>query len=171
MREWIVNPEELTQEGFSQYGEAILVPKAPPPFSGKGWECWYPLGDLGDQIGAVGLVLTKPTDGVIEAMEREPTKEFLLPLSTPIIQAVAPPGDIYDPNEVPDPASVRAFIIRPGQAILMAPGTWHWAAMPFSKEPTTYLFVGEEHPPLPGRESGPWVPFAQSSKVKVVISR
>lgn len=170
MSEWIVTPEELTLEGFMPYGEAVLIPQNPSPFSGKGWECWFPRGGLGDQSASVGIVVTKPTDGVIEAMEREPIKEFLLPLTAPIIQAVAPPGDINNPNEKPDPASVRAFIIRPGQAIIMSPGTWHWAALPLKDKPTTYFFLGEEHSPLPGRDSSPWVTFVQNSKVKVELA-
>jgi len=171
MSEWVVTAEELTTKGFLPFGEAVLIPQIPSPFSGKGWECWYPLGDLGDQIASVGIVITKPTDGVFEAMEREPSKEFLLPLTAPIVQAVAPPGDVNNPNEKPDPAAVRAFIVRPGQAIIMSAGTWHWAAMPFGDESTSYIFLGEEHPPLPGRESSPWVPFLQNKKVRVEISR
>jgi ureidoglycolate lyase len=169
MSEWIVTPQELTLEGFAPFGEAILIPKTASSSFGKAWECWFPLGDLGDQIGSVGMVITSPTDGLIESMEREPTKEFLVPLRDPIVQAVAPPGDVEDPNEQPDPESVRAFIIRPGQAIIMSPGTWHWAAMPLSNEPATYLFVGEDHPPLPGRESSPWVPYLNNYKARVVL--
>lgn len=167
-QEHIVMAEELTVEGFAPYGQAILVPEDPPPKTGEDWDCWFGLGGLSESRPAVGIVLTRPTDGFIATMEREPTTEFLLPISGPVIQAVAVPGDLTDHSQQPDASTVRAFIIRPGQAIIMTPGTWHWAALPLDGE-TLYYFVTEPHPPEPGREASPWVPFKNGDTVRVRI--
>ncbi len=166
--EYIVTPEELTVDGFAAYGQAILLPEDPAPKKDEGWDCWFPLGTFSEGKAAVGVVTTRPTDGLITAMEREPKTEFLLPISSAVIQSVALPGDLSDHAQQPDAATVRAFIIRPGQAIVMAPGTWHWAALPLEGE-TPYYFVTEPHPPEPGREASPWVPFSNSDTVRVSI--
>ncbi|HBY93138.1 MAG TPA: hypothetical protein DEP84_04095 [Chloroflexi bacterium] len=165
-----VTAEELTVEGFAPYGQAVLVPEIPAPKTGEDWDCWFGLGSLSESRAAVGIVLTRPTNRLITTMEREPTTEFLLPISGLVIQAVAVPGDLTDHGQQPDASTVRAFIIRPGQAIIMAPGTWHWAALPLDRE-TLYYFVTEPHPLEPGREASPWVPFKNGDTVRVVIPR
>jgi ureidoglycolate lyase len=168
--EHVVKAEELSVEGFAPYGQAVLVPRTPAPKTGEDWDCWFGLGSFGECNPVVGIVITRLTDGVVTTMERENKVEFLLPITGPVIQAVAPPGDLSDHTQQPDAATVRAFIIRPGQAIIMAPGTWHWAALPLEGK-TLYYFVGEPHPPEPGREASPWVPFQGNSRVRVQLDR
>jgi ureidoglycolate lyase len=167
-QERVVTPEELTVEAFAPYGQAVLVPRTPAPKTGEDWDCWFGLGSFGECNPVVGIVITRPMDGVVTAMERETKVEFLLPITGPVVQAVALPGDLSDHTQQPDAATVRAFILRPGQAILMAPGTWHWAALPLRTE-TLYYFVGEPHPPEPGRELSPWVPFYGGDSVRVPL--
>lgn len=163
----IVIAEELTVEGFAPYGQAILSPDLPAPTSGEDWDCWFQLGDFSPGNHAVGIVHTRPTDDLIRVMEREPKTEFLLPITGPIVQAVAKPGDLTNHEQQPDPTTVRAFIIRPGQAIIMAPGTWHWASVPLASEEVIYYFVTEPHPPEPGREESPWVPFINNDTIEL----
>ena len=123
-REYVVTAEPLTVGEFAPYGQAILPPQHPAPKRGDDWDCWFPLGTFSVGTQAVGIVTTRPTLAPITAMEREPKTEFLLPITGPLIQAVALPGNLSDHSEEPDGATVRAFIIQPGQAIIMAPGTW-----------------------------------------------
>lgn len=167
--ERIVIPEELTAERFAPYGQAILFPDNPAPKRGEDWDCWLPLGRLSEGTHAVGIVTTRPTDGQITTMEREPKTEFLLPINGAVVQAVALPGDLTDHTQQPDAATVKAFIIKPGQAIIMAPGTWHWAALPLEQREVLYYFVTEPHAPEPGRESSPWVPFQYADTIRVSI--
>ncbi len=169
-REYVLKPEELSSEAFAPYGQAVLVPQTPAPKTGDDWNCWFGLGCFGECEPVVGIVVTRPTDGLIAAMERETKVEFLLPITGPVVQSVALPGDLSDHTQQPDAATVRAFIVRPGQAILMAPGTWHWAAMPLGEE-TLYYFITQPHPPEPGRELSPWVPFQENNTVRVQIGR
>lgn len=168
-REHRITPEELTPEAFAAYGTAIVMPPTPASVSGTDWEAWLGLGSFGECNPGVGMVLTRPTDGKIFAMEREPKVEFVLPITGPIVQAVALPGDLSDHTQQPTASTVRAFIIRPGQAVLMAPGTWHWAALPLAGE-TLYYFITQPHPPEPGRESGSWVPFWGDDSILVELS-
>lgn len=168
-RQHEITPEPLTPESFAPYGQAILVPAGPAPKQGKDWDCWFGLGELGEMGPVVGFVKTRPTDELITTMERETKTEFLLPITGPVVQAVAVPGDLSDHSEQPDAGTVRAFRIEPGQAIIMAPGTWHWAALPAGDEEVHYYFIGEPHPPEPGREASPWVPFEQDETVHICL--
>ena len=166
-REYQVVPEELTREGFLPYGQAILPPQLPAPKQGKDWDCWVPLGALGEGAPSVGIVLTRSTPGIIRAMEREPKTEFLLPITGPVVQAVALPGDLSDPGERPAAATVRAFIVHPGQAIIMSPGTWHWAALPLNQEEVLYYFATELRPPT---SAGPWISFQNGDTTRLRIA-
>jgi ureidoglycolate lyase len=168
-QEYKIEPEDLSIEGFAPYGQAVLAPQTPAPKRGEDWDCWFPLATFSEGKMAAGIVITRPTNAEIRAMEREPTTEFLLPISGPIIQTVALPGDLSDHTEQPNGATVKAFIVRPGQAIVMAPGTWHWAALPLKGE-TLYYFITEPHPPEPGREASPWIPFLNGDTVQLLIA-
>jgi len=169
-REYMIKPEELTVEGFAPFGLAILKPRPPAPKSGNDWDCWFPLGTLSRGEMAVGVVVTRPCNALITAMEREPKTECILPVNSPIIQAVALPGDLADHMECPKASAVRIFIVRPGQSIIMAPGTWHWAALPLYDKECVYFFITEPHPAEPGREVSPWVPFENGDAVRVVMA-
>lgn len=158
-REIIVTPEPLTVESFAPYGQAILVPQPPIPKSGDNWDCWFGLGTFSKGEMVVGFVATRPTEAPITTMERETKTEFLIPITGPLIQTVAKPGNLSIHTEQPDADSVKAFIIQPGQAIIMGEGTWHWAALPLEQQEVLYYFITEPHPPEPGREASPWVPF------------
>ena len=162
-------PEELTIASFSPYGKAIFPPQGPAPRAGDNWDCWFGLGELGGSKPVVGIVLTRPPGGSISGMEREPTVEFLLPVTGPIVQAVALPGDLNDHAEQPDASTVRAFIVRPGQAIAMAPGTWHYAALPWEKDEVLYYYFLQPHPPEPGQEDSPWVRFRNQQSIRVAL--
>ena len=66
-------------------------------------------------------------------MERGPKTEFLVPVSGPVVEALGLPSGMLDPRQQPQAARVRAFIIRPGQATIMAPRTWDCAALPLQE--------------------------------------
>jgi len=167
-KQYVVNPEPLTGAAFAPYGIAIVAVQPPAPKTGVDWDCWFPLAALSAGQPSVGLVVTRPTQAPITAMEREPVTEMVIPVERAIVQLVALPGDLRDYTQQPDAATVRAFVVRPGQGIVMAPGTWHWAALPL-EEPATYYFATEPHPPEPGREDSPWVPFGHGDTVRLVL--
>jgi len=163
-RQYVVEAEELTVEGFAPYGQAILVAETAAPKVGDDWDCWLGLGHFGTGEQSVGFVRTRPTGKPIVHMERH-LGEFLVPVASPVVQAMAVPGDLHSRNEKPDAATVRAFIIRPGQAIVMAVGAWHWAALPLRDEEVLYYFIAQPTPPGPGQVEVEWVPFRNGDTV------
>lgn len=88
------------------------------------------------------------------------------PLATPL-PPVAKCIDLDDPKESPDPVTVRCFLIRPGQGIIINKGVWHSPAYPLNGE-STYLFAIEKKPDKFGDEMvNPWVPFKNDEIIEM----
>ena len=65
--------------------------------------------------------------------------QALMPLNVPSIVAVAPAEvDFSSPDHV---EQVRAFGVRPLDAFVLFPGTWHWGPFPLGEEPVRMLNV------------------------------
>lgn len=99
-------------------------------------------------------------------MERHPDSEILWTVDVPLIQTIVRAGDLNDHTEQPDAEEVEAFIIEPGQVIIMNPGTWHAPAIPTLGK-ALYFFIGCDHPREPGWEDTPWIPFENEKEVVI----
>ena len=53
------------------------------------------------------------------------TQTFFQLAGSPSVVCAAPPTDLDDPNAIPRPEDVRAFLIDPGKGFSFARGTWH----------------------------------------------
>lgn len=148
----------LTAEAFAPFGRAVPLPSGSPTSKGAGFDCWFNVAELTGQNMKLGQVIARRGDGLVRAMERHPDIELLVPITGPMIQVVAPGRDLADATEQPRSDEAIAFILQPGEAAVVAPGVWHSAAMPVSKE-TLYMFAGLPHAPEPGRETSPWIEF------------
>jgi ureidoglycolate hydrolase len=136
----VVRPEPLTADAFQPFGQSVMPGLgAAPDISGPTWDCWYPIGRVdGSRPLELGLVEARLPMGPVSHMERhEGRAELVIALDTPILQVVAPATSGSQP---PDADSVRAFILAPGAAIVMSPGTWHAAAAPLADSPARYMF-------------------------------
>ena len=164
--EWTVSVAELTEEAFAPYGRIIRQPAMPATSSGAGWACWYGVQALEAQWPLhFGTVRTRYRPIVVEEMERHVhTFELLYPHDHALIQPVAPPGALDDPEARPDPATVKAFRIPVGAGIIMHAGTWHSPAFP-EREDTTYTFACME-PDFASETL--WVPLSDGSAVRVL---
>lgn len=161
--------EDLTPEAFARYGRVVEVPKSSPNKCGLGWDCWTPVDliQATTPIG-VGIVHTCERPLVVTEMERHVRREELLwPTDTAVIQPMALPERLDDPAAQPDPSTVRVFLIRPGQAIIMAKGAWHSAAYPAGSS-AVYFFAIETMGDGIGDDRNPWVPFPGSGYVGIV---
>ncbi len=166
-RQVVVRAEELTVEHFAPYGQAVLMPDGLAPKRGQDWDCWDNLARFGSAAQRVGCVWTRPTNRPITHMERH-LAEVLAPVTAPVIQAMALPDDLADPHAQPDAHTVRAFIIRPGQCIVMADGAWHWAAIPW-QETAFYYFIFQPSLEPFGLTSDPWVPFRHGESIRIEV--
>ncbi|GMX66772.1 hypothetical protein Elgi_60440 [Paenibacillus elgii] len=163
-----IQVEPLTSETFQAYGKVIDLPDYAPPKTGEGWDCWNYIAmmDVSVPIG-MGLVVTRSRGVDVHSMERHVSREeLLIAFDREIIQPVAACLDLQDPEEQPDPETVRCFRIKPRLGIILHRGVWHSPAYPAGDE-ATYLFAIEKKPDAFGDEMmNPWVPFRNG----VVIS-
>jgi ureidoglycolate lyase len=154
----VIRPEPLSAEAFRPFGQTVMPELgAEPDLSGSTWDCWYPIGRVeGSRPLALGLVEARQLMGPVSHMERhEGRAELVIALDSPILQVVAPPTSGSQP---PEADSVRAFIVRPGEAVVLSPGTWHAAGAPVAGDPVRYMFG------LPEREESDvdsgWTPIS-----------
>ena len=149
--------EKLSRDEFQSFGTAVLEPQDSPTSCGEGFECWFGVGTLNGLDFQVGQVIAQKPPGGITRMERHDHPELLLPITGAVVQVVAPRGDFADLEDCPDGAAARAFLIEPGEAVLIDSGTWHAAAVPVD-EKTLYYFAAV--PDEPGTAGGAWMPFS-----------
>ena len=163
-----LTPEPLTVETFAPYGKAVLHPKTmgDPSKAADHWECWVGVGDMTTGTASLGIVTTRWTDKPINVMEAHTVREVLMPLDKTIVQVVAEPGDMEDVNATPDIKTAKAFILEPGQAIVMEVGTWHYAAFPFEGE-AIYYFLANREGRDPGGTPNRWIEFKDNAAFTV----
>jgi ureidoglycolate lyase len=164
---WEIQVAELTVEEIAPYGRVVTLPKTPAPRKGPGWECWYGFQTLECEWPLyLGGVVTRHRPIVVDEMERHVhTFELLYPHDHDLIQPLGLPRELDVPSAKPDPATVKAFHIPVGSAIIMHPGTWHSPAFPVGRD-CTYSFACME----PDFEYIPeWVPFPEEDEVRVTI--
>lgn len=166
-----IHVQELSEKAFAPYGKVVSLPDSSPNKQGQGWKCWLPVSlvstttDLG-----LGMVVTQERPLVVTEMERHVSREEILwPTDKAVIQPMALPKDLEDPDAVPDLDTVSAFLIKPGQAIVMAKGAWHSAAYSTGGD-TLYFFAIEEKDDAVGDMHNPWVTFPDDVSIEVVKS-
>ncbi len=164
----VVFARPLTESAIGVFGRAVRRETgAPPNVSGAGWSCWFPLGELhGSASLEIGLVQTEPRSLLVEAMERHPDREeWVYAIDQAFIQVVSLSQP--DDNRRPDPDRARAFVLQPGEGIVMARGTWHAPGLPATDRATLYGFALSK--PMPGSvpETEGWVDFRGGVNIRV----
>jgi ureidoglycolate lyase len=114
--------EELTAECFAPFGRVVDFPGQQPDASGDGWRWWAQtaLLDRADRPYAVGYLKLEPTAISFDWAERHArSEEMVIPVDGALLLYAA----------APDPDSFRVFRVEPGQAVILAKGTWHGAPL------------------------------------------
>ncbi|MFD1796055.1 ureidoglycolate hydrolase [Paracoccus aurantiacus] len=132
--------EELSAAGFAPYGVALglaagddrRASEQPAWFSHPS-DFWQEHEfRTGTEATQILWVIYRNADPAITQLEAHTmTEQALLPLTGEVIQIVAATGA----DGRPEPASIRAFRLRPGQGIVMSPGCWHATRIP--QQPAT----------------------------------
>lgn len=119
--------EQLTSETFAPYGKVLNQRKEDPDAENNQFtfDADITFFEWAGE-GTVGILEGKRRELVLTCMERHVnTPEILFQLSGEAILAVSKPN--IDSQEI---TGVQTFLLRQGQSILMAPGTWHWVPYP-----------------------------------------
>ncbi|OCP25118.1 MULTISPECIES: ureidoglycolate lyase [unclassified Ensifer] len=145
----------VTAENFSRFGTTYdLTDDADPKViwtAGAGWHDGFTATPLIEGAGHLGITRGGSAPWLCAAMERHPgTEEAIFCASQPIVLAVAPASDA----EAPHRDDIEAFVVAPGQAVVMRRGVWHDACRGVSG-PTPYYWMA-----ICGLGESPWVPVA-----------
>jgi len=168
-KEYLIKFQSLNQESFQPFGTVIAPePNQEPDLTGDGWQCWYPLGELQtDYPPQIGIVRSESGYRTVSRMERHHNREeWVFAINEPVIQAVSFPSDTT--MDRPDPQKTQAFLLLPGQGVLINKGIWHAAGIAPGEDHVLYGFVlGKESAEEKGINIG-MIPFLDNEIVKIV---
>src|SRR5262245_31982305 len=132
----------LTAEAFAPFGAVLGVEDRPLDFQGSGIHGWAT--GFESDAGALLMVLESPYQGLrITMLERHlNVTQAAIPLGgPPSVIAAAAPTDPDDPEAIPDPAEVRAFLVDGSKGYVFAKGTWHTNRYPLHPPAAVFFLV------------------------------
>jgi ureidoglycolate lyase len=150
----------VTAENFARFGQVYDLTGDVDPnviwTRGDGWSDGFTRTPLIQGSGHLGITRGGGAPWNCTAMERHPgTEEAIFCAAEPIVLAVAPASDAA----APDRNQIEAFVIAPGQAVVMHRNVWHDACRGVSG-PTPYYWMA-----ICGLGESPWVPVADGPRL------
>lgn len=147
-------------EDFAPFGRVHAMAAAEPGAglvvsAGDGWSDVYTAAPLIGSNGSLGMTVGAGTPFITSRMERHlHTEEALFTAGSPVVLAVAAPTQ----SSYPSAADVRAFVVKPGTAVVLHPGTWHDACHGVDGEASYYWMAtvgGDGGPSWTDVDGGP----------------
>lgn len=134
----------VNAENFSPYGTYTKVMDGKGRTGAGGWECFMTPGLCMDHIAGLGFTKVGGMPLEVDSMEvHNLTTEMLMCGDKPIVLAVAD----SDPHAAGARAEdIRAFIISPGEIVVMKKGIWHDACRGVDGD-TYYYFMAQNLEP------------------------
>lgn len=130
--------EVATPASFAPYGHMIGNPTEPPCFLGRDYATWrFPI----ELRGAPDLTLLRYEYRRIASsrFERHP---FMSELRVPLDRS-ASVIFVSSSDDQPTPESIRAFVIAPHVAVLIARNRWHSGSYPLDARGANYLLISD----------------------------
>lgn len=155
VKEYLIKFQSLNQENFQHFGTVISPePDQEPDLIGDGWQCWYPLGELQtDYPQQIGIVCSESGYRTVSQMERHQNrKEWIFAIDKPVIQVVSLPSE--KEKDRPNPKNAQAFLLLPGQGVLINKGVWHAAGIAPGEDQVLYGFVLGKKSEAEGEDPG-----------------
>lgn len=146
MEKRIVNLTALTENNFAHYGTIISGTSRAPDADVDELKFWNKLGVMvhGGNT-SISIVQTYGKNGLIEETleQHSTTGEALLPTEDIyIVIALPDPSD----SKKPDFATVKAFPVKKGDAVILNPGVWHHAPLTQAETANTFVAFYENTP-------------------------
>ena len=131
----ILLAKRATSSNLSKYGSIAGAPAGAPTSAGAGYKFWSDIAHYhvdGDTEIGLCTVFERP-GAAIDSMERHlRTPEILVPIDAPFALPVMTGGDAAAPE---------AFLVNPGEAIVINRGIWHGACIPVRKHQSSYFVI------------------------------
>ncbi len=128
---------EATPQTFDRFGAVVTTEGCNPVFESPEFDFFGRLAStsFGESV-AFGMVVARPGPMVSMVFERHRnTPELIAPLTGTVAVVLGEKGDAP-----PDDSGFSAFIVKPGRALIIAPGVWHFA--PLASSSTVSILIG-----------------------------
>jgi ureidoglycolate lyase len=137
-------PIESMSVDFQSYGVCVSVDNRQPDYDSPEFKFWNKLGIIESQNKcSICMVESYPQkqslSTVFECHTR--TGETLIPVENDVLLVLGLSKNSQH-NEM-DYDSVKAFLVRKGTAVILNPGTWHYA--PIAQHEMVHTFVVFDH--------------------------
>lgn len=132
-----VTPVPLSKKNFQPFGQLIEMQEGvKPSVANATIRYWGGLAKarVHEQM-EFGVFSVQAREREVAEMERHNrTPELLVSLEGDSILVLSPPSPPRTSRAHPDPLQVKAFVMKQGQAVILAKGTWHALPFPLSNE-------------------------------------
>jgi ureidoglycolate lyase len=139
-----IRVEPLTEAAFRPFGQVLGAADRAPDYRGDGGAYGWRVGFQADGTLRVSVSVA-PFQGLgFRKLERHHhvTQTFVPLDGAPAVVAVAAPTD---PQAIPAPDEVRAFLVDGSRGYLLARGTWHSLdRFPLAPPATVFVVLNEE---------------------------
>jgi ureidoglycolate lyase len=135
----------LTGEHFAPFGTVLGQPHTAPSLERGDITFWNKTADLSGLSGSgvTGHLIAHRRELTLTQIERHRhTPEAFIATAGRSLMVVGRPGDL-DSGKL-DPDALCVFEISAGQAVLLHPGSWHWAPFPLTETATFLLILRAE---------------------------
>lgn len=147
-----INAQEIASVDFSKFGRHLRLLDGNMDVlvsEGNGWRDTCTKEALIAAPSQLGRTVGSSVPCVTHTMERHlTTPEVILCADLPIVLPLAPATEENSPKA----EDVVAVILRPGDVVVMNPGTWHDACHGLDR-PAAYFWLATSS----GDSGGPWV--------------
>ncbi len=126
----------ITENNFSKFGDVVKSPEGIPTSQASDYKFWSDIvhyNIIGEtEIGICEVY--KQSKNEISGMERHLlTPEILIPIDAPFILPVLLEGNVEKETE--------AFVVHPGEAVVIKNAVWHGACLPVGKDKSSYFVI------------------------------
>jgi ureidoglycolate lyase len=133
-----IKAHELSTANFTGYGWILSESNESPLADNPEFKYWGRVSrfSVHGELSS-GILFCRARDKVVSQMERHVnTAEILAALSGDSVLCLAKKTV---PGQGVDPATLRSFIIKQGQAVCLEAGTWHWIPYPLNEDGSKFL--------------------------------
>lgn len=130
-----------TEENFARFGKYTRIMKGEGRTGVGDWRAWITPDLCMDDVAHFGYTIVKGMPFAVDAMERHTkTSELMVCGDKPMVLAVAD----SDPMGKVRPEDIRAFVVSPGEIVVIKPGIWHDACRSAEGDGCYYYFLSLE---------------------------
>lgn len=127
---------------FKKFGQVVITPNMKPTSQAADYRFWSDLAhyhvDGETEIG-ICTVYQQPAIEIVGLERHLQTPEILIPIEAPFIVPLLHPDDKAEQAE--------AFLVRPGEAVVIDEGIWHGPCLPVGKRESSYFVIFRRRTP------------------------